>query len=53
MPIQINEVVIKIAVDNSPAAGGSGSSRPPQSSSDMAAQVAEQVLAILKEKTER
>jgi hypothetical protein len=52
MPVQINEIVIKVAVDEQ--ASGSGSSNSPATDSAInEAAVAEMVLEILKAKKER
>lgn len=56
MPVQINEVVIRAVVQQSPAAAGSASDpapAPPPAASVDDNELAEKIFAIIREKKER
>jgi hypothetical protein len=54
MPVEIEELVIRVVVSSADApAGGGGQRDPERLREELAADLAEQVLAILREKEER
>ena len=54
MPVEIRELVIKVAVDESAASGGTGKNIQPEAAPDMLVRsCVEKVLEILKDQKER
>jgi hypothetical protein len=53
MPVEIRELVIKVAVDESAAGGGAGKNAQPEAAPDIIRSCVEKVLEILKDQKER
>ncbi len=53
MPVQINEVIVRVAVEPDSGSGGQTTPNPPAGTNTSEAEIAELVLEILKAKKER